>query len=235
MRFATRTFLFSFVPFAVLLMGSFWVIQRMVESTVRDGLRTSLRNTHDSIARVRSKSELQNSRFLRVLGENATLKAGLQLLHAERKSGEARLTVEDQLRDLCKTLGFDFLLVSDADGTPLAGVMRVDDQLVAMEIARIRPPQQGFVMVGDRAHDAMTSDRPYRLGMSHEEAIRILEKYAGTQFDASIVSIFAQLSGIGRVDRQTADGNNREMRSLAEAVNAATETRTVRSPQEKNA
>src|SRR6185436_21133070 len=125
MRFATRTFLFSFVPFAFLLMGSFWAIQKRVESTVRDGLRTSLRTTHDSIARVRSKSELQNSRFLRVIGENASLKAGLQLLLAERKSGDARLTIEGQLRELCQALGFDFLMVSDADGAPLAGVMRI--------------------------------------------------------------------------------------------------------------
>src|SRR5256885_4915241 len=91
MRFATRTFLFSFVPFAFLLMGSFWAIQKLVESTVRNGLHSSLRQTHDSIARVRSKSELQNSRFLRVVGENASLKAGLQLLLLERKSGAARL------------------------------------------------------------------------------------------------------------------------------------------------
>src|SRR3954463_9295788 len=130
MRFATRTFLFSFVPFAFLLTGSFWAIQKMVESTVRDGLRTSLRHTHDSIARVRTKSELQNSRFLRVVGENATLKAGLQLLLSERNSSSARLTVEDQLRDICATLGFDFLLVSHPDGAAMAGVMRIDEQLV---------------------------------------------------------------------------------------------------------
>src|SRR5947207_14711759 len=129
MRFATRTFLFSFVPFAFLLMGSFWAIQKLVESTVRDGLRSSLRQTHESIARVRSKSEIQNSRFLRVVGENTSLKAGLQLLITERKSKAARLTLEDQLREMCDTMGFDYLLASDSDGAPLAGVMRVGEQL----------------------------------------------------------------------------------------------------------
>ena len=67
MRFATRTFLFSFVPFAFLLMGSFWAIQKLVDLNVRKGLRDSLRQTHQSIARVREKSEIQNSRFLRVI------------------------------------------------------------------------------------------------------------------------------------------------------------------------
>ena len=82
MRFATRTFLWSFIPFAFLLLGSFWAIQKLVEHTVRDGLRSSLRQTHLSIARVRSENELQNSRFLKMLGENATLKAGLKLILA---------------------------------------------------------------------------------------------------------------------------------------------------------
>src|SRR6185295_2763887 len=100
MRFATRTFLWSFIPFAVLLLGSFWAIQKLVEHTVRDSLRSSLRQTHVSIARVRSNSELQNSRFLKILGENAALKAGLQLLLANPKSGEARLTVQEQLHEI---------------------------------------------------------------------------------------------------------------------------------------
>src|SRR5581483_11429868 len=39
-----------------------------------------------------------------------------------------------------------------------------------------------IVHVAD-AYDAMTSDRPYRRGMSHEQAIRVLGQYAGTQFD----------------------------------------------------
>src|SRR5262249_698029 len=152
MRFATRTFLFSFVPFAFLLMGSFWAIQKMVESTVRDGLRTSLHAAHDSITRLRSKSELQSSRFLRVIGENVSLKAGLQLLVAEPKNAEARLAVEGQLRELCQALGFDFLMVSDAVGAPLAGVLRIDEQLAAMDVARVRPAQRGFVTVGDRVY-----------------------------------------------------------------------------------
>ena len=80
MRFRTRAFLLCFVPFALLLTGSFWAIQKLVKSTVRDGLRTSLRENHVSIARLRARSDLRNSRFLKVAGENASLKAGLELL-----------------------------------------------------------------------------------------------------------------------------------------------------------
>jgi hypothetical protein len=142
MRFATRAFLWSFIPFALLLAGSFWAIQQRVQNTVRSGLRSSLREAHMSMARLRQQSELQNSRFLRIVAENPSLKAGLQLLLINPKSGAARLTLEDQLREIAETLRFDFLLVSNSDGAPLAGVVRIDNQLVAMDIKRMKPPQQ---------------------------------------------------------------------------------------------
>ena len=43
------------------------------------------------------------------------------------------------------------------------------------------------------AYDAMTTDRCYRKGMSHEVAIRILWSCSGTQFDPNVVSLFAAL------------------------------------------
>jgi hypothetical protein len=43
------------------------------------------------------------------------------------------------------------------------------------------------------AYDAMTTDRPYRPGMSHSEAVAILEEHAGTQFDPTVVAAFVHL------------------------------------------
>lgn len=45
------------------------------------------------------------------------------------------------------------------------------------------------------AYDAMTSNRPYRQAMTHEEAIAELKKYAGIQFDSSLVDIFIEVIG----------------------------------------
>jgi len=59
-------------------------------------------------------------------------------------------------------------------------------------VAERTPLAARIVKVAD-AFDAMTSDRPYRPGMSHESAVRILERGTGTQFDETIVKAFSTL------------------------------------------
>ena len=44
------------------------------------------------------------------------------------------------------------------------------------------------------AYDAMTTDRPYRAGMTHEEATSILNECAGTQFDPEVVEAFSRIA-----------------------------------------
>lgn len=43
------------------------------------------------------------------------------------------------------------------------------------------------------AYDAMTSDRPYRVALSHEIAIEEIKRFAGIQFDPAIVDIFIDI------------------------------------------
>ncbi len=52
------------------------------------------------------------------------------------------------------------------------------------------PLDARIVKVAD-AYDAMTSDRPYRRGMHHEDALAALRKGSGTQFDTPIVEALA--------------------------------------------
>ena len=123
-RFRTHAFFLCFVPFAMLLAGSFWTVQRFVQSTVRDGMHASLREGQAAMAAIRANGDLQNSHSLRLASENSALKAGMQQLLTDRKGEAARRTVEAQLRELGEQMGFDFMLVSAADGSPLAGVVR---------------------------------------------------------------------------------------------------------------
>lgn len=152
MRFRTRAFLCCFVPFLLLLGGSFWVVQKLVQSTVRDGLRDSLVENNKAVARIRSESELQSSRFLRVVGENAALKAGVQLLLFYPDNTEARRTVEDQLHELCEHMGFDLLMVSGPGGKPLAGVLRAAGTVRPLDTASAKVSQSGLMLLNSLAY-----------------------------------------------------------------------------------
>jgi HD-GYP domain-containing protein (c-di-GMP phosphodiesterase class II) len=194
MRFATRAFIWSFVPFAIMLAGGFWFVQQRVQSTVRTGMRSSLLDAHVSMDRMRAQSELQNSRLLQIVGENPSLKAGLQLVISEPKSKAARLTLEDQLREIAETLHFDLLLVSNSNNTPMAGILRVDDQLVTVDIAGWRPPQKGLFSFGGVAYQL--NSFPIDVNDENVGTLSIGERFDLTQFTTPTV-----LSRLGKVLR----------------------------------
>jgi putative nucleotidyltransferase with HDIG domain len=126
------------------------MMQWFVQARVRDGLRTSLRQNELAIARAHTRSDIQNSRFLNIVGENAALKAGAQLLISAPHSASARSTVEDQLRELGEHMGFDFLLVSAPDGKPLAAVTRRNGDLVPLETTGLPRIGRGFALLDGR-------------------------------------------------------------------------------------
>jgi HD-GYP domain-containing protein (c-di-GMP phosphodiesterase class II) len=54
-------------------------------------------------------------------------------------------------------------------------------------------PLEARIFSAIDAYDAMTSDRPYRPAMSHEQAMEELRAHSGTQFDPEVVSLFHAL------------------------------------------
>jgi HD-GYP domain-containing protein (c-di-GMP phosphodiesterase class II) len=56
-------------------------------------------------------------------------------------------------------------------------------------------PLEARVLAVADAFDAMTSDRPYRRALDHEEAVAEVARCAGTQFDPAIVEVFLELFG----------------------------------------
>jgi putative nucleotidyltransferase with HDIG domain len=68
------------------------------------------------------------------------------------------------------------------DGTGYPRRLRREDAPLAARIVKIAD-----------AYDAMTSDRPYRRGMGHEEALAVIARCSGTQMDPDIVDVFLSL------------------------------------------
>ncbi|QMS84191.1 diguanylate cyclase [Candidatus Xianfuyuplasma coldseepsis] len=62
-------------------------------------------------------------------------------------------------------------------------------------------PLLGRVICIADAFDAMTTDRPYRKGLSLEQAVFELKKNAGTQFDPGLVELFIELANDGDLNR----------------------------------
>jgi len=58
-------------------------------------------------------------------------------------------------------------------------------------------PVLGRIICIADAFDAMTTDRPYRKGLSMEQAIYELKKNAGSQFDPNLVDIFIEMASNG--------------------------------------
>ncbi|HYI79861.1 MAG TPA: diguanylate cyclase [Thermoleophilaceae bacterium] len=79
-------------------------------------------------------------------------------------------------------------------------------------IAGDQIPIGARIILACDAYHAMTSDRPYRKGMSHAEAVRELSEHAGTQFDPSVTEILIgtlygrRQSGGGRTEVETSAG-----------------------------
>ena len=148
MRLSTRAFLWSFIPFSLLLAASFWVVQNLAVSAIREGLRRSVRQTQSSISTMRAKTALRNQRAIRVVAENPALKAGIQNLIANPSDPEARATLEDQLAEISSETGFDLLAVSDPDSQPLAGILKANGQVAPLPFESIskdeRPSRTGY-------------------------------------------------------------------------------------------
>jgi HD-GYP domain-containing protein (c-di-GMP phosphodiesterase class II) len=54
-------------------------------------------------------------------------------------------------------------------------------------------PLEARVLAVADAFDAMTSDRPYRRALTHDQALAEVERCAGTQFDPEIARVFLEL------------------------------------------
>jgi putative nucleotidyltransferase with HDIG domain len=198
-KLATRTFLWSLLPFVVLLIGSFWAARTRVLSKVREGLEVSVKQTQATLAKIRTRDDQRNSRLLRVVSQNPALKAVVQLMLGDRADAQARRTVEQQLVEIGEDLGFDYLLVSDGDGTPLAGSMLQDGRLKPLDLGKQQQPLQGYFTSAGRTYQVTSI--PIDEGSENLGTLSV-----GERFDLSAVPGEAVLMRNGEIVESNTPG-----------------------------
>jgi HD-GYP domain-containing protein (c-di-GMP phosphodiesterase class II) len=161
------------------------MVQSLVQSTVRDGVRSSLRENDKAVALVLSKSDLQSSRFLKVVGENAALKAGVQLVLSYPENVDARRTVEDQLRELCDQMGFEMLLVSGQDGMPLAGVLRANGSVAPLDVKNLKVTRSGLSLLNGVVYQI--ASEPINQGDENLATLTVGEAFDFSEFTTPTV------------------------------------------------
>jgi HD-GYP domain-containing protein (c-di-GMP phosphodiesterase class II) len=156
-----------------------------------------VKDTQASVVRMRTKEEQGNSRVLNIVAENPALKAGVQLLlehsgNADARRTDARRTMEDQLLEISAKLGFDFMQVSNADGTALAAVLRQGGQPQALDIGTVQLARQGYFTYANRTY--RVASVPIDEGNENLGSLSM-----GEQFDLSGIPVSAVLVHTGKV------------------------------------
>jgi putative nucleotidyltransferase with HDIG domain len=187
MKFSSRVFLLTFIPIALVLLGTFVATQYFITQGVKEGLRASLRETHAFLSRSRAAAELQNSRLLSIVAENPSLKAGIELARQQPNDAQARATLEDQLSEYGELLGFDLLWAHTARDRALAGVVRKNVQLEAMSVDSIGPVADGVVSLEDRVY--FVSTLPVNVGSDYAGSLTIGRGFDLAEFTSPTVLI----------------------------------------------
>ena len=89
---------------------------------------------------------------------------------------------------ICKRVGF----LMDAYPIVYHHHERWDGNGYPDGLKRERIPMGARIVAVVDAYDAITTDRPYRQAMSHQEAVEILQDGAGRQWEATVVRIFLE-------------------------------------------
>ena len=200
MRLATRSFWWSFLPVALLLINGFWSTRVTVSNAIRDALRSAVRNEQVAVTQERARMETRMARILRGVGATPILEASVEKLLAEqRDSLGARQVVEQQLIETSVYLGFDALTVFDADGIPRAGVMRVDGHVTPLDPSSLNVTRAGLFTSGGQVYEVSS--------VSINRGSQVLGSLAvGDRFDLDQFAMPLVLMWNGGIVRSSAKG-----------------------------
>ena len=163
--FATRAFLFAFIPMVVTLVVSFVLVSKITDGRIKGRLRESIQKTEAVLSRSEADYNQRNLSTLSALAENPSLKAGVGLL---RETGtpqlqeQVRETLAGQLRQIGGSLDYDLLMLQDARDVPVAGVIGKQRTRLKLESSPIETVASSLVRIGGKLYEI--SSVPINLG-----------------------------------------------------------------------
>jgi len=156
MSLTARAFLFAFIPLCVVLAGSFFALNALVERRVKQSLRDSIEKSAQLLAQTNEEHSRRVAQFTAVLANDPGLKAAIGLLREPGSSADAqaqvRQTIQAQLRDLHNLVGFDLMAVTDWKGQTAAAVA-FGGTTGASDITALLPAEASLIETGDAIYE----------------------------------------------------------------------------------
>ena len=134
---ATRTFLISLLPLCLTMIFTFFGLSIALKNKTREGIRDYVHTSELLLEKINAGDARRIAQAASLLTENAGLKASLGLLQETGENVALRRqverTIEEQLKELHKRVGYEFLAIYDSQDRPVialelrgAALTRVD-------------------------------------------------------------------------------------------------------------
>jgi signal transduction histidine kinase len=134
---ATRAFLLLSLPLCLLLIASFFTINRAIRDKMEAGILESMHQTGRSVNAARAEYSAHYGDLHAFVSENGKLEGLLSFLGETPVAQTALLQlhniIETQLIQLGQVSEYDLLVFSDIDGRPIAGCVRKQEGLVHLD------------------------------------------------------------------------------------------------------
>jgi hypothetical protein len=134
---ATRAFLLLSLPLCLLLIASFFTINRVIRDKMKAGILESMHETGRTVNAARADYSAHYRELSAFVSENGDLEGFLSFLDKTPVNQTAlqqlHNIIDTQLIQLGQVSDYDLLVISDLRGRPITGYVRKEEGLVSLD------------------------------------------------------------------------------------------------------
>ena len=199
---ATRAFLISLLPLCLVMTFIFIGLHVVLRDKSRDGIKRFVHTSEALLDRMNESNHQRTAQVASLLTENAGLKASIGLLHEISEDSQlrhqAQRTIEEQLKDLHRLVGYDLMAIGDSQDRIIAAMELRDGQLTHSDALTRIPAQPSLVEVSGLLYEL----EPVPINLNGEPIGHLA---VGKRFDLSLLDAIGDIALIhqGRLVRST--------------------------------